>query len=55
MRRMDAVYPHYGFSSHVGYITPEHTRIVIDRGPSPIHRRSWRARCYAELERMQSA
>src|SRR5437773_2234505 len=27
-------------------------RIVIDRGPSPIHRRSWRARCYAELERL---
>ena len=22
MRRMDALYPHYGFSSHVGYITP---------------------------------
>jgi ribonuclease HII len=55
MRRMDALYPHYGFSSHVGYITPAHTRIVIDRGPSPIHRRSWRARCYAELERAQSA
>ena len=55
MRRMDAVYPHYGFASHVGYITPAHTKIVIDRGPSPIHRRSWRARCYAELERAQSA
>ncbi|HEY2740348.1 MAG TPA: ribonuclease HII, partial [Thermoanaerobaculia bacterium] len=46
-------YPHYGFASHVGYITPSHTQIVIDRGPSPIHRRSWRARCYAELERAQ--
>ena len=55
MRRMDAVYPHYGFASHVGYITPSHSRIVIARGPSPIHRRSWRARCYAELERAQSA
>ena len=52
MRRMDALFPHYGFASHVGYITPSHTRIVIDRGPSPIHRRSWRARCYAELERL---
>src|SRR5204863_8816264 len=46
MRRMDALYPHYGFSSHVGYITPSHTRIVRERGPSPIHRRSWRARAY---------
>jgi ribonuclease HII len=59
MRRMDALYPHYGFSSHVGYITPSHTRIVRERGPSPIHRRSWRARAYmtdeqlAELERAE--
>ena len=56
MRRMDALYPHYGFASHVGYITPSHTSIVRERGPSPIHRRSWRARAYmtdeelAELE-----
>src|SRR5439155_245057 len=55
MRRMDALFPQYGFSSHVGYITPSHTRIVIEQGPSPIHRRSWRARCYAELERIASA
>jgi ribonuclease HII len=61
MRRMDALYPHYGFASHVGYITPTHTRIVRERGPSPIHRRSWRARAYmtdeqlAQLERAASA
>jgi ribonuclease HII len=54
MRRMDALYPQYGFSSHVGYITPAHSKIVLSRGPSPIHRRSWRARCY-ELERAASA
>ena len=24
MRRLDAVFPQYGFSSHVGYITPRH-------------------------------
>ena len=52
MRRMDSLYPQYGFSSHVGYITPSHTRIVIERGPCPIHRRSWRARCYAEPQRL---
>jgi ribonuclease HII len=52
MRRMDALYPQYGFASHVGYITPEHTRIVRDRGPSPIHRRSWRARAYMTDEEL---
>jgi ribonuclease HII len=55
MRRMDSLYPQYGFSSHVGYITPAHSKIVLARGPSPIHRRSWRARCYAELDRAESA
>jgi ribonuclease HII len=47
MRRMDALFPHYGFSSHVGYITPGHSRMVRERGPSSIHRRSFQARCYA--------
>jgi ribonuclease HII len=46
MRRMDALYPHYGFSSHVGYITPGHSAIVRERGPSRIHRRSFQALCY---------
>ena len=55
MRRMDSLYPQYGFSSHVGYITPAHSKVVLAHGPCPIHRRSWRARCYAELERAQSA
>ena len=48
MRRMDAVFPHYGFSSHVGYITPGHSAVVRERGPSHIHRRSFQALCYAE-------
>jgi ribonuclease HII len=50
MRRFDAVFPGYGFASHVGYITPGHSAIVRRRGPSAIHRRSFDARCYAELE-----
>jgi ribonuclease HII len=49
MRRMDAVFPHYGFSSHVGYITPRHSAAVRVRGPSHIHRRSFQALCYADL------
>jgi ribonuclease HII len=48
MRRMHALYPHYGFASHVGYITPGHSAVVRERGPSEIHRRSWRARCYED-------
>jgi ribonuclease HII len=50
MRRIDALYPHYGFASHVGYITPGHSAVVRVRGPSDIHRRSFQALCYAELE-----
>ena len=50
MRRMDALYPAYGFVSHVGYITPGHSAVVRRLGPTEIHRRSFEARCYAELE-----
>src|SRR5205085_10393730 len=50
MRRMDALFPQYGFSSHVGYITPSHSRIVRERGPSRIHRRSFQALCYLSEE-----
>jgi ribonuclease HII len=50
MRRLDALYPHYGFVSHVGYITPAHSAVVRERGPTALHRRSFEARCYAELE-----
>jgi ribonuclease HII len=49
MRRLDALYPHYGFSSHVGYITPGHSAVVRARGPSDVHRLSFQALCYADL------
>jgi ribonuclease HII len=47
MRRLDALYPHYRFSSNVGYITPRHSAVVRERGPSAIHRMSFQALCYA--------
>ena len=50
MRTADALYPAYGFGSHVGYITPGHTKVVRERGPCEIHRRSWRARAYLPAE-----
>ena len=46
MRRLDALFPHYGFRSHVGYITPSHSAVVRERGPCEIHRRSFQALCY---------
>jgi ribonuclease HII len=51
MRRLDALYPRYGFSSHVGYITPGHSLAVRIHGPCEQHRRSFNAKAYAaELE-----
>jgi ribonuclease HII len=47
MRRMDALYPAFGFASHVGYITPAHSAVVRERGPSEIHRLSFQALCYS--------
>lgn len=55
MRRMDALYPHYGFSSHVGYITPRHSAVVRRRGPSEIHRRSFQALCYLREDELETA
>ena len=46
MRRFDALYPGFGFASHVGYITPRHSDAVRALGPSRLHRMSFRARCY---------
>ena len=46
MRRMDALFPAYGFSSHVGYITPQHSARVREHGPSDVHRLSFQALCY---------
>lgn len=47
MRRLDALFPRYGFSSHVGYITPAHTAAVQTHGPCEQHRRSFDSRAYA--------
>ncbi len=47
MRRLDALYPRYGFSRHVGYITPVHSAAVREHGPCDQHRLSYAAKCYA--------
>ena len=49
MRRLDALYPRYGFSRHVGYITPSHSAAVRAHGPCEQHRLSYAAKCYAPM------
>jgi ribonuclease HII len=41
MREMCERYPGYGFCHNKGYPTPEHKRLLRQRGPCPIHRRSF--------------
>jgi ribonuclease HII len=41
MVEMCARYPGYGFCHNKGYPTPEHKRLLVARGPCPIHRRSY--------------
>ncbi len=55
MRRADALYPHFGFAAHVGYITPFHSAAVRARGPSEIHRRSFQALSLRDWEESQAA
>lgn len=47
MRRLDALYPLYGFARHFGYITPGHSAAVREHGPSDQHRLSFNALAYA--------
>ena len=42
MRRMDSLYPGYGFAQHKGYGTAEHLRNLNRLGPCQQHRRSFR-------------
>jgi ribonuclease HII len=41
MVEMDRLYPGYGFAEHKGYGTPQHYAAIQERGPCPIHRRSF--------------
>lgn len=50
MNQMHAVYPEYAFSSHKGYGTELHRRLLRRHGPCPLHRRS-----FAPLSELESA
>jgi len=41
MREFDRLYPGYGFAEHKGYATPQHYAAIKERGPCPIHRRTF--------------
>jgi ribonuclease HII len=41
MTEYDSVHPGYNFTSHKGYPTPEHCRLLKELGAAPIHRRSF--------------
>ena len=41
MRELDKRYSGYRFASHKGYPTPEHFRLLQERGALPVHRRSF--------------
>lgn len=52
MLELAARYPSYGFENHKGYGTKEHIRALLEEGPSPVHRHSFRpVREAAELLR----
>lgn len=42
MLDLDQQYPQYGFSRHKGYGTRLHMKALLDYGPCPAHRRSFR-------------
>jgi ribonuclease HII len=41
MIELDRIYSGYGLAGHKGYPTPEHCRILKERGALPSHRRSF--------------
>jgi len=43
-------YPDYGFERHKGYGTDAHMAAVATLGPTPVHRLTFKARCYADFD-----
>ena len=42
MEQIHREFPVYGWDRNMGYPTPSHRRAVLEHGPSPYHRRSFR-------------
>lgn len=43
------MYPHYGFEQHKGYGSPVHLAALVQHGPCPLHRRSYKPVAQARL------
>ncbi|MEN8904946.1 MAG: ribonuclease HII [Clostridiales bacterium] len=41
MKKMDELYPEFGFAIHKGYRTKKHIEIIREKGLSPIHRKNF--------------
>lgn len=48
MLKMDEEYPGYGFAVHKGYGTKAHYEALTEKGPCPIHRRTFLKKFYGE-------
>lgn len=44
MVEYDAIYPGYGFAKNVGYPTAAHRAALVELGPTPIHRKSFKVK-----------
>ncbi len=42
MQKLHQQYPQYGFDQHAGYPTEKHRQAIINHGPTPIHRQTFR-------------
>ncbi|MCI7584115.1 MAG: ribonuclease HII [Christensenellaceae bacterium] len=41
MKKLDEVYPGYGFASNKGYGSAQHIAAIKEKGPCPVHRRTF--------------
>ena len=48
MLELDKTYPAYQFAKHMGYGTALHMQLILENGPSPVHRRSFLKKLLAE-------
>lgn len=46
MRKLDEIYPGYGFATHKGYGTKAHHTAILEQGPTPIHRMTFLKKLY---------
>jgi ribonuclease HII len=55
MERFHDNYPLYGFNSNAGYLSRLHEAAVREHGITPLHRLSYRAKCYEDLDFVRPA